>query len=87
MVQKHNCFKGFEDLPILFVDDLNSVSLDLLEQFMQRLKHKNIDLNKIDINYWKALVFNNVSQKNEDIEYIIKFNFIEKLYFSFKYFF
>ena len=87
VVQKHNCFKGFEDLPILFVDDLNSVSLDLLEQFMQRLKHKNIDLNKIDINYWKALVFNNVSQKNEDIEYIIKFNFIEKLYFSFKYFF
>ena len=22
VVQKHNCFKGFEDLPILFVDDL-----------------------------------------------------------------
>lgn len=87
VVQKHNCFKGFEDLPILFVDDLNSVSLDLLNQFMQNLKHNDINLKKIDINYWKELIFNNISQKNEDVEYIIKFNFIEKLYFALKYFF
>lgn len=87
VVQKHNCFKGFEDLPILFVDDLNSVSFDLLNQFMQNLKHNDINLKKIDINYWRELISNNISKKNEDVEYIIKFNLIEKLYFSLKYFF
>lgn len=87
VVQKHNCFKGFEDLPILFVDDLNSVSLDLLEQFMKNLKYNDINLKKIDINYWREQIFNNISKKNSDVEYIIKFNLIENFYYSLKYFF
>ena len=73
-------------MPILFVDDLNSVSLDLLNQFMQNLKHNDINLKKSILTTGKSY-FNNISQKNEDVEYIIKFNFIEKLYFSLKYFF
>ena len=48
---------------------------------MQNLKHNDINLKKLDINYWRELISNNISKKNEDVEYIIKFNLIENCIF------
>jgi hypothetical protein len=56
VVEYHECFSQFTDLPILFVDDYSIVTYEYLEHQKPNFTHRNIE--KLDINYWKNLIKN-----------------------------
>ena len=52
VVEHHECFSQFKDLPILFVDDYSSVTPEFLAK--QTMHHQHIDMNeKLTLNYWQ----------------------------------
>jgi hypothetical protein len=53
IVLKHTCMNHFNELPILFVDDYNCISVDFLLEKYDEFKNKQFNLEKMDINYWK----------------------------------
>lgn len=56
VVERHECFSQFTDLPILFVDDYSIVTPDYLESQKPIFINKNFE--KLDINYWKKIIKN-----------------------------
>ena len=64
VVEYHECFSQFADLPILFVDDYTIVTHEYLEQQKQRFIHKNIEklnISNLKINFYanQASIDNN----------------------------
>jgi hypothetical protein len=54
IVEYHECFSQFTDLPILFVDDYAAITYNYLESEKQRFNNKNIT--KLDLNYWQKMI-------------------------------
>ena len=42
----------FEGLPVLFVNDWNEITQDLLLKTIEKFKNTNFDYNKLKLNYW-----------------------------------
>lgn len=56
VVEYHECFSQFADLPILFVNDFSVVTPAFLESQKQNFIKKNIE--KLNLQYWKNLIKN-----------------------------
>jgi hypothetical protein len=54
VVEYHECFSQFTDLPILFVDDYSIVTREYLESQKNQFVSKNTK--KLNINFWKNLI-------------------------------
>lgn len=55
IVQYHECFSQFTNLPILFIDDWKYVTRDLLQEQLLNLQSKMCNLDILNINYWKNI--------------------------------
>lgn len=55
IVQYHECFSQFTNLPILFIDDWKYVTRDLLQEQLLNLQSKICNLDILNINYWKNI--------------------------------
>lgn len=53
VVQYHECFSQFTDLPILFVNDWNMVTANFLTDNLQKIQTKMQYLQILDIAFWK----------------------------------
>jgi hypothetical protein len=54
VVKRHPCFNQYSDLPILFIDDWNTVTEDFL---LANLKQFNVaDIQQLHLDYWKSLI-------------------------------
>jgi hypothetical protein len=58
VVQKHKCLEQFEDLPILFIDSWNDVTIDFLRDRVKYIDKFNQKIEKLSFNYWKNLIKN-----------------------------
>ena len=84
IVKKHRCFEGYQDLPILFVDSFKEVNKDLLVKFMDNLDVERINLEKLDIRYWKEKFTENTILTTGNENYSLTFSSIELFFFSTK---
>lgn len=84
IVKKHRCFEGYQDLPILFVDSFDEVNKEFLVKFMDNLDLERINLEKLDVRYWKEKFAENKFLLNENESYSFKFSSIELSLFSVK---
>ena len=48
----------FKNLPILFVDDYNVITVEFLNEQYEIIKNKNIDIDSIGLDYWKNKIEN-----------------------------
>lgn len=55
IIKKNNVMSHFEDLPILFVDSWEDVNLDLLLDFLSKVKN-GLTLKKASMSYWDAIL-------------------------------
>ena len=62
IIEYHTGFNQFKNLPIMFVDDFYKVSKKSLENFLDNLQVKNLDM--MDFSYWNKEIFkkNHVSE-------------------------
>ena len=65
IIEDHIGFNQFKNLPIMFVDDFYKISEKSLENFLDTLQVKDLDI--IDFDYWKNEIF----KKNNDSENIV----------------
>ena len=84
IVKKHRCFEGYQDLPILFVDSFKEVNKDLLVKFMDNLDIEGINLEKLDVRYWKEKFTENTILTTGNENYSLTFSYIELFFFSTK---
>ena len=49
----------FKDLPVLFVEDWDQITQKLLDDIIEKFKNTNFNYDKLALDYWKQLVFNN----------------------------
>lgn len=82
IVKKHITFKNLEDLPILFVDDFKQVNEDILKEFMNSIKYKNLNLEKLNITYWENFIKKN--QTRLPLKTSINESFYTTRYFKLK---
>ena len=54
IVKKSNSMSYFEELPIIFVNDFNEVTLDFIENEANKLQNKSMKMLKMS--YWKNLI-------------------------------
>ena len=47
---------SFNDLPILFVDNYNDISIEYLNQVYKDFKLKTFNLDKLDLCYWNRKI-------------------------------
>ena len=52
VTKQHVTYKSVKDLPILFVDDYEDITYELLEQFLKNLDINKFNIEKLDLNYW-----------------------------------
>ena len=50
----HMCY--FHDLPILFVDSYNDISVQYLNQIYENFKHKSFNMDKLSLSYWNRKI-------------------------------
>ena len=62
IIEDHIGFNQFKNLPIMFVDDFYKITEKSLENFLDTLQVKDLDM--IDFHYWKNEIF----KKNHDSE-------------------
>ena len=55
IIEYHTGFNQFKNLPIMFVDDFYKVSKKSLENFLDNLQVKNLDM--MDFSYWNKEIF------------------------------
>ena len=79
IVKRHLAFNNLEDLPIFFVDDFKDINENKLKEFMNSIKDKNFNLDKLDISYWEKFV------KKHQVRNSLKILINEPFYIS-KYF-
>jgi hypothetical protein len=84
IIKKHRCFEGYQDLPILYVDSFNEVNKDLLSKFMDNLDIEKINLEKLDVRYWKKKFTENIILTTKGEDYSLTFSSIELFIFSIK---
>ena len=84
IIKKHRCFEGYQDLPILYVDSFNEVNKDLLSKFMDNLDIEKINLEKLDVRYWKKKFTENIILTTKSEDYSLTFSSIELFFFSIK---
>ena len=56
IVEKSSAFRNFTDLPILFIDRWEDVTLDFVKAQIPYFYNHKFDLTKITLPYWKALI-------------------------------
>lgn len=56
IVEKSIAMNFFDDLPILFVDDYNIITIDYLNKIYEDFKFKKFNLNKLNIDYWSEKI-------------------------------
>ena len=76
----HQTYAGIKDIPIIFYNDREEITLDFLQNNSKNFKSKNFEI--LDINYWK-----NEICKQEKItllkkELVTKDRYFEKYYWS-----
>ena len=49
----------FKDLPILFVDNYNEISIEYLNHIYKDFKNKTFNMDKLSISYWKKEILEN----------------------------
>lgn len=49
----------FRDLPVLFVNDWTDINQQLLDDTIEKFKNMNFNYDKLTLEYWKNIVFNN----------------------------
>ena len=49
----------FRDLPVLFVNDWGDINQQLLDDTIEKFKNMNFNYDKLTLEYWKNIVFNN----------------------------
>jgi hypothetical protein len=49
----------FKDLPVLFVDDWSDINQQLLDDTIEKFKNMTFNYDKLTLDYWKQIVFNN----------------------------
>ena len=49
----------FKDLPVLFVEDWDKITQQLLDDTIEKFKTMNFNYDKLTLEYWKQLVFSN----------------------------
>ena len=52
IIKKHKTYENLEGLPILFVNSYDEINLDLLNEFSNNLNLDEINLEKLNINWW-----------------------------------
>lgn len=52
IVEKSKHVSNFNDLPILFIDDYNCISIEYLNQVYEDFKLRKFNLDKLDLCYW-----------------------------------
>lgn len=80
----HHTFSTSTDLPILFVNDYEEVSISLLDNFIESYEEKNYDFNKLENKYWINLIQDGKS-KNQTLSIEIKASKIVSEYLILKY--
>jgi len=58
VVKRHRVLKQFEDLPILFVDSWNDVTVDFLRNNVKYINGLSTKLEKLHFSYWQNLIKN-----------------------------
>jgi hypothetical protein len=56
VVENNICFRGFEDLPILFIKDWNEVTIPYLRSKIDYFSSKQFDMQKLKLSYWRKLI-------------------------------
>ena len=52
IIKKHKTYENLVGLPILFVNSYDEINLDLLNEFSSNLNLDEINLEKLNINWW-----------------------------------
>ena len=52
IIKKHKTYNNLEGLPILFVNSYDEINLDLLNEFSSNLNLEEINIEKLNINWW-----------------------------------
>ena len=63
IVEKSKHISYFNDLPILFVDDYNCISIEYLNQVYKDFKLRKFNLDKLDLCYWDKKIKEHVNIK------------------------
>tara|TARA_B100001778_G_scaffold115192_1_gene94497 strand:+ start:30236 stop:31252 length:1017 start_codon:yes stop_codon:yes gene_type:complete len=74
ILEDHIGFNQFKKLPVMFVDDFTKLSEKSLENYLETLEVKDLDL--IDFNYWKNEIF----KKNYDSKNTITITINKKIF-------
>ena len=57
IVEKSTEMSFFEDLPILFVDSYDEISIEFLNEKYKNFKNKSFNLEKLSIKYWRNKIY------------------------------
>ena len=63
IVKKCIGMEQFKDLPILFIDNWNNITVDFLNKKYDEIHSKEYPLYKLSINYWLNLIYSKINYK------------------------
>jgi hypothetical protein len=75
----HRTHRNYQDLPILFVDSYQEISMELLENYLKNTNFSNSNLKKLNIDYWKNIIHetsNKSDVSHSEIVFIDEPNFL-----------
>ena len=78
----HETYQALKDLPIVFVDNYEDISEELLESEYKRIKSEKFNFDKLKQSYWRNIITENKINSNESS--IIFFNDYELLIMKIK---
>jgi len=58
IVKSHHALEQFKNLPIMFIDDWNDITIDFLKANVNKIKGLNIKHDELNFNYWKSKIKN-----------------------------
>ena len=90
IIKYHHTFNSLKNLPILFVNDYDEITYDLLSEYIKNLKKADFELSRLYLDYWINLFKkNNIEDNNKSIRiktkeshyliFIIKFFLMRKI--------
>jgi hypothetical protein len=56
IVQQNDCFRNFTELPILFINNWNDVTVSFLKNQVSNFYNKTFDTTKLKLSFWKKLI-------------------------------
>jgi hypothetical protein len=80
VVLKNQTHSNLKNLPIIFVDKFEDLSLQVLDEEYEKVKNSNY--RELDINYWKSEFSKIKNQEEKASEVIEKFKYYEIYYFK-----